>query len=398
MKRPKSARWARGVREVGDRLVAWFEREALDLPWRRTRDPYRIWVAEVLLQQTRVEQARPYYGRFLAAFPTIEELAQARREEVLKVWEGAGYYARAHRLHEAAQFLIHRRQGKLPSEVEEMEQLPGFGPYTSRAVAAIAFGVPVVALDANALRVLARLFLIDPSGGKTAPRAEALGRQALGGHPPRAFNEALMELGQRYCTARSPRCGACPLARRCAARQELPDPGAFPPRRPRPVRPRVEAAVGLLEREGRWLVGQRPPGGLLGGLWEFPGGKLKPGESAEAAIIREFREEAGLRTSVVEHLGDVEHDYSHFHATLHVFRLAGTKGTGHPLGVERTLRWVTARELPALPLPTATCKMLVWVSPRTSRGSGSRRGRSSASGRAAPARPRARAHARTLRP
>lgn len=349
----------KAARNVGDRLTAWFESQARDLPWRRTGDPYAIWVAEVLLQQTRVEQALPYFERFLSAFPSVGSLARAPEDRVLKVWEGAGYYARARRLREAAQVLVARWEGRLPRSVHELEALPGFGPYTARSVASIAFGLPVVALDANGLRVLSRLFLIRGEGRRRWEKAQALGEAALSSNAPRSFNEGLMELGQRFCHARSPECAPCPLRDLCRARRELTDPGSFPPPRARPPRPTVEAAVGILLRDGRVLVGRRPVGGLLGGLWEFPGGKLEPRESARAAVVREFLEETGLVARVHRRLGTVEHDYSHFHAKLHVFLLSGNGEPRSPDG--RRLRWVRPAELSRLALPGATRKMLPWV-------------------------------------
>lgn len=340
--------------------MAWFDATARDLPWRRTNDPYRIWVAEVLLQQTRIEQAIPYYERFLRAFPTLSSLAKARRERVMKVWEGAGYYSRAHRLHDASREIFRDHGGRLPTTPEELEQLPGFGPYTSRSVAALAFGHPKVALDANGLRVISRLFLLDLPPAERGRAASEVAERALGDLPPRAFNEGLMELGQRYCAARSPRCPECPLRDLCRARAELPDPGVFPPAAARPPRPRVVAAVGVLVGpDGRVLISRRPKGGLLGGLWEFPGGKVEPGETPAQTVVREFEEEVGVRARVVRHLGTLEHDYSHFHVTLHGFLLAATTVRAVPLSPSR--RWTSPRKMGDLPLPTATRRMLPWL-------------------------------------
>lgn len=337
-------------------LTRWFRRTRRDLPWRRTNDPYRLLVAEFLLQQTRVEQARPYYQRFLARFPDLASLARAREGSVLKAWEGAGYYARARNLRKLARIVVDEHEGKLPDRVEELRELPGVGEYTSRALAAIAFRRPVVALDANGLRVLSRVLYPVPP---TEPEVERL----LGRADPRSFNEGLMELGQRLCTPRSPRCPRCPVRSVCGALAELPDPGAVPRRGRRAPRPRVRAAVGVLVRDGRVLVQRRAPGGLLGGLWEFPGGKIETKESAAQAVCREFFEETGLPVRVLELLGVIEHDYSHFHVSLHVFSLRRRPGgrlRGGPY------RWVTARALQRLPLPAATRRMLPFVLPRLS--------------------------------
>lgn len=388
---------------VARRIGTWFRKEALPLPWRTTRDPYRIWVAEVLLQQTRVPVARRYYLRFLRAFPTLSALARAPREKVLKAWEGAGYYARARNLHESARKILRERHGRFPTASGELAQLPGFGPYISRSVAALAFQEPTLALDANGIRVLSRVYRIEEPAGSRAWRRlmePVVARLPTSGVAPRELNEGLMELGERVCLPREPRCPACPLRGICLAWRELPEPGSLPRRRAPVARPHVVAAVGVLLRPpGRVLVGRRPEGGLLGGFWELPGGKLEPGESPAHAVLREFREETGRAPRIVRKLGVVEHQYSHFRVTLHVYELRDAPGTAgaHPTGsrIPPPFRWVTGRELLRLPLPGATRKMLPWILPRlagarrdlkggppparrASRGSGSRRGRSPA--------------------
>jgi A/G-specific adenine glycosylase len=339
-------------------LLRWFRRTRRPLPWRRDRDPYRIWVAEVLLQQTRVEQAVPYYERFLAAFPDVRALAAAPVDRVLKVWQGAGYYARAHHLHAAAREIVRSHGGRLPTTVPELEELPGVGPYIARAVASLAFGAPVVALEANGLRVAARWTL-----ERGDPRTPAVRRRletALTAHLPTrdagAYNEAVMELGETICRPVGPDCGNCPVSRWCRAYRETDDPGAIPRPRAHARRPLVPGSVVVLERGGRWLVQRRAPGGLLGGLWEFPGGRIEPGESPEAAARRELREETGFAAGPLRPRGVVRHAYSHFTVELHVFegrpkgRVAG-RNRGGP-------RWVRPAELRRLPIPKATEKIV----------------------------------------
>ena len=293
---------------IGRTLVRWFRRSRRPLPWRRDRDPYRIWVAEVLLQQTRVAQAIPFFERFVARFPTVESLADAPRDEVLRLWAGAGYYARARNLHAAARAIVRGRGGRFPQAEEEWERLPGVGPYIARAVASLAYGRPVVALEANGLRVAARWTLDrgDLSTVAVRRRLEAALASTLPVAAAGEFNEAVMELGETICTPVRPRCRECPVATGCRARSNLEDPGSIPTRRPRSPRPTVRAAVVILaDARGRWLVQQRPPRGLLGGLWEFPGGKLHRGEPAEVAARRELREETGLTVGPLASLGVV---------------------------------------------------------------------------------------------
>jgi len=371
-------------RNVGPALVRWYRRHRRPLPWRTDRDPYRVWVAEVLLQQTRVAQATPYFERFVRAFPNVHALARAPADRVLKVWQGAGYYARAHRLHDAARKLVRERRGRFPTTVTELETLPGVGPYTARAVAAIAFGRPSVALEANGRRVAARW--TREEGDVRAPAVQQRLERTLAGVLPRSdpgmFNEAVMELGETLCRPARPRCPECPVAFACRAYRELDDPGTIPARAVRARRPRVRAAVVVLSHRGRWLAQRRSTSGLLPGLWEFPGGRIERGESPEDAARRELREETGLSAGRWVRLGTVRHAYSHFSVELHAFaaQLTGARARGTLRGHRR---WVTPAEFRRLPVPKATEKVLALarvaaMSGRASRGSGSRPGRTPA--------------------
>lgn len=339
-------------------LLNWFATEQRALPWRGSRDPYRIWVAEVLLQQTRVAQAIPYYQRFLQRFPTVKALARAREATVLRVWQGAGYYARARHLHAAARRIVRDHGGRLPSSLRQLEDLPGFGPYIARAVASLAFGISVVALEANGQRVAARWWADrgDVRTGRVRRRQESRLRSLLDDQPPRAFNEAVMELGETICLPRTPRCGACPVRRHCRAFALLRDPGSIPPQRRRSLRPHVRAAIVVLEHQNRLLVQRRPADGLLGGLYEFPGGKIEPGETPLEAARRELREEVGLRRRNLTFRGVVHHAYSHFTVELHVFSARLGHRPTRALGDEQ--RWADRSEMARLPLPKATEKAL----------------------------------------
>jgi A/G-specific adenine glycosylase len=337
-------------------LLEWFARHRRPLPWRRDRDPYHVWVSEVILQQTRVTQAVPYYERFLEAFPTVEALAAAPLERVLKVWQGAGYYARARHLYAAARVLARERAGRVPSSVEELEQLPGIGSYIARSVAALAFNVRTVALEANGLRVAAR-WVREEGDLRTSAvrrRLEKVLQEALGNAAPGAFHESVMELGETVCQPVLPRCPVCPVAFACRAHRELEDPGILPRRGRRGRRPHVRAAVvALTDGRRRWLVQRRAPSGLLGGLWEFPGGKIEDGERPVEAATRELREETGGRAMGLKAVGVVRHAYSHFTVDLHLFRGRARR----PLPRARPgRRWVTVSELLRLPIPKATEK------------------------------------------
>lgn len=337
-------------------LLAWYDAGHRDLPWRRTRDPYRVWVSEVMLQQTRVETVVPFYERFLARFPTVASLAAADEEEVLRAWEGLGYYARARHLRAAARAVVAR--GGFPRDVEGLARLPGVGRSTAGAIASIAFGRPSAVLDGNVRRVLCRLAAVaeDPRRPAVARRLWALAEELLDRGDPGRYNQALMELGATVCLPRDPACGRCPVARHCRARAlgiaaDLPVP---PPRR---VLPHHEVAVGVVWRDGQVLIARRPPQGLLGGLWEFPGGKRAAGESLEACVAREVREELGVEVAVGERLAVVRHAYTHFRVTVHAFECRYLRGEPRAVGCA-DWRWVRPEALGAYPMPRANRRIL----------------------------------------
>ncbi len=337
--------------EIARALLGWYAANRRDLPWRRRQDPYAIWVAEVMLQQTRVETAIPYYERFMARFPTLQDLAAAPLEEVLKAWEGLGYYARARHLHRAARLLMEKHNGSFPQTIAAWRRLPGVGPYTAAAVLSIAFGKDLLALDGNAARVLVRLFAIeeDPRRPTGRRRLQALGERLL--PPGRAgdFNQALMDLGATLCTPKAPRCSECPIRAFCAAFHHG-KPEAFPVRGPRRSLPHYDVTAGVIQDGERVLIAQRPPEGMLGGLWEFPGGKVEPGESLEECLRRELREELGIEVEVLEPMMTIRHAYTHMRITLHVFRCRWIGGTPQPIGCSDA-RWVRVDELDRYPFP-----------------------------------------------
>ncbi len=336
------------------RLLAWFAANARDLPWRRERTPYRVWVAEMMLQQTQAHTVVPYYERFLARFPDVQTLAEAPLEDVLKMWEGLGYYARARHLHAAAQEIVAEHNGQLPDTFEELLALPGIGRYTAGAVASIAFGRDVTAVDGNARRVLARMLAIREP---LKPREwETLAASLLPSGQAGAFNEALMELGATVCTPRAPHCETCPICNLCQA-YTLGEQESLPVRRPRREIPHYDVTAAVLVcDDGRVLVTQRNADDMLGGLWEFPGGKREGDETLAECLAREMREELGIEIEVGEPLTLVEHAYTHFLITLHAFHCWLIAGEPRCLDCA-AFRWVTLAELDALPMSVADRKI-----------------------------------------
>jgi A/G-specific adenine glycosylase len=340
---------------VAGALIAWFDGRERDVPWRGESDPYRIWVAEVMAQQTRIDTVRDYYLPFLERFPDIESLAVAELDDVLKAWEGLGYYARARRLREAAREVVAEYGGRLPVDPDRLRSLPGIGAYTAGAIASLAFGLPEPAVDGNVRRVLSRLFdLASPTPAALEVRARAL----LDARPdrPGVLNQALMDLGSQVCTPTSPACGACPAAGACLALARGTVPERPPVRRRGPL-PHHVVATAVVWRGGRVLITRRPPEGLLGGLWEFPGGKVEPGESPPEAARRELAEELEVEIEVGEPLGTVEHAYSHFRITLHAYHARVVAGEPRP-AADDALAWVRPDELGSYAFPAANLRLI----------------------------------------
>ncbi|MBI4178215.1 A/G-specific adenine glycosylase [bacterium] len=344
------------------RLLQWYRRHRRDLPWRRTRDPYRIWVSEVMLQQTQAATVIPYYHRFLKCFPAVHALSRARPDRLMKLWEGLGYYARARNLHAAAKQIMTLHGGRIPRRPEVFSTLPGAGPYTTAAVLSIAFGAPMAAVDGNVKRVVARLYDIGrpilPNDKEITGIAQAVLEDGTDRQVTNAgdFNQAMMELGARICTPRRPACPRCPLRSDCRAFRA----GTVlerPVSTPRAARPHLRVVAGVVKKNGRVLIGRRPDRGLLGGLWEFPGGKIEAGETPQQALRRELREELCVDTRVSPMAAAVRHAYTHFSVTLSGHLCIIRRGRLHPT-VHSRLRWVKPAKLDSVAMPEANRKLL----------------------------------------
>lgn len=340
-------------------LVAWYEDHKRVMPWRASGDPYRIWVSEIMLQQTRVDQAEPYFNRFMEVFPTVEALAAASQDEVLQAWEGLGYYSRARHLHTAAQHVVEEHGGTVPATYAEIRTLKGIGPYTAAAVLSIAFNKPHAVLDGNVMRVLARVFAIedDVRSSRTKRLLQDLADALLEPTDPGTYNQAVMELGALVCTPRNPTCTACPLADVCEARaQDLQK--RYPVKSKKPPVPHYAIAVGLVfDDNGRLLIQQRPDDAMLGGLWEFPGGKQEPGEPLEETCRRELKEELQIDVAVDAPFYTLDHAYSHFTITMHAFVCHIEAGTPTPPdGVPMT--WAAVDALADYAFPRANRRII----------------------------------------
>lgn len=344
------------------RLLGWFRRNRRDLPWRRTRDPYAIWLSEIMLQQTQVATVIPYFERFLSRFPTVGALADAPLEEVLRLWSGLGYYARARHMHAAAKLVVADHDGRFPDTVEGLSRLPGVGRYTAAAIASIAFDRRAAVLDGNVARVLARLFAVAAplKATTTRNRLWALAESLTPAHGCGDFNQAMMELGALVCTPAAPRCASCPIRPYCrAASRGIADrlPVAAAERAPRTMR----VAVLAVRRNGCWLFEPRPASGLWGGLWHLPSEVLDDGEPSDAAVRRIARRVArGVNGSIdvtAAPLGEVRRRLTHRVVTfvVHAGHIARSNGrrAEPPRSVTAQFCWCADADLTHAPLSTA---------------------------------------------
>lgn len=334
-------------------LAAWFIKNQRDLPWRTSRDPYCIWLSEVLLQQTRVDQGLPYYHAFLERFPTVHHLAAASIDEVLKVWEGLGYYSRARNLHKAARVVVESHHGRLPAQYNDLLSLPGIGPYTAAAIASIAFGEPRAVVDGNVIRVLSRLFAFDQEVQSASSKKwlQLAANYLLDTQNPGRHNESMMELGALVCTPSSPDCLSCPLSRECRAHQ-ADNETHFPVKKASTPTPHYDIAVGVIkDAQNRIMVQKRPMDAMLGGLWEFPGGKRNPEENIKATCKREVLEETGLEVEVGALIARINHAYSHFKITMHAYECTLLSGNEPETDLE--WNWVAHEHLSEYAFPKA---------------------------------------------
>lgn len=356
--------------EIAQRLIQWLPHHQRDLPWRTApageRDAYTVWISEIMAQQTRVETAQAYYVRWMERFPTVQALAAADQQEVLKVWQGLGYYARARNLHRAAQWVVAEHDGHFPANRKAALALPGIGAYTVGAILSMAFGLAEPVLDGNVKRVLSRLANIDQPISDRAVLQQMwdLARKIVEQGPTGqagVINEGLMELGATVCTPAAPRCLLCPLLDLCQAAQAGVQ-AERPVTRPKRPTPHYDVAAGVIwEGEigaSRLLIAQRPQDGMLGGLWEFPGGKMEAAdEDLPACLRREIQEELGIEIQVQELVTTVRHAYTHFRITLYAFHARYMGGAPQTLGCA-DWRWAELAELVHFPFPVTDQKII----------------------------------------
>lgn len=337
---------------LSSKLLAWYHANKRTLPWRGHLSAYAVWVSEIMLQQTRVEAVIPYFEKWMRLFPTVQALANASEQEVLNAWEGLGYYSRARNLHKAAKIVTDQFKGAIPRDLGELRQLPGIGRYTLGAIASIAFGMDVSALDGNIKRVYARIF--DMETPVDTPAGEKILWDLADKNLPKGqagdYNQALMDLGATICIPKNPRCLICPVMRLCKARQNGTQ-NQRPVKMPKKAVPHYIHVAAVILRRGRVLLAQRPSEGLLGGMWEFPNGRVNGDPAAElpgalkASYNLRLRVKRGSGARRKKSLRIVEHGYSHFSVEVHVFLCELIS-----MPRETKLRWVSLNSLQEYPM------------------------------------------------
>lgn len=332
--------------KIQQRLLRWFKKNRRDLPWRKTLDPYTIWVSEIMLQQTQVATVISYYQKFLRSFPTLCHLAIADLSKLLKVWEGLGYYSRARNLHKASRIVLNHFHGKIPDTLQGLLSLPGIGRSTAGAILSIAYNKETPILDGNVKRALSRLFAVSshPVRGKTESFLWHLSESLIPKGSANSFNQALMDFGSMICTPKDPQCPHCPLRNLCQGYLSG-KPESYPPRTIKKPIPQVIAVSAIIRRGGKVLLNQRPPRGLLGGLWEFPNWRIeeKRGVRLRLRLRNHVKKEMGMTIEVKEPIGPFQQTYSHFKLTLHVFHCDVTNG-------KEKGKWVPIKNLDQLPM------------------------------------------------
>ncbi len=336
-------------------LLKWYHANAREMPWRATKDPYKIWVSEAMLQQTTVKTVLGYYPAWLKAFPDVHTLARSPVEKVLKAWQGLGYYNRARNFHKAAQIVVGEFDGNLPSDPAELRKLPGFGPYMSASVASIAFDVKIPLVDANVRRVIMRITNVHgPAVSSLDDKILEFLNKVMPTHHCGDFNQALMELGAMVCTSKEPKCNQCPVKIHCKAFEKgcqelIPEPKKVSLNE-------ITAVIALIKKGSKYLIQQRPEKGLLAGMWEFPGGKVEPNDkNLKSALKREILEELGSECLVGDEFCRVRHYY-----TTNKVHLIGfdVKMMGKSYKIQTHQRWAGLKELQLYPMPSGSAKIV----------------------------------------
>ncbi len=345
------------IKNITRKLLLWYSENKRLLPFRKTSDPYKIWLSEVMLQQTKMKTVIPYYNRWLKHYPTLQSVAKARIDSLLKLWEGLGYYQRCRNFHKALKIVVTNYKGNIPNSYKHFIDFPGVGEYTAGAVLSIAFNKPIPAIDGNVKRVMSRILGIKNLTIYNKRRIKKTIYKFIPIDNPGNFNQALMELGALLCTPKKPNCTKCPIAKYCNA-YKTSNPELYPLPKVARKTPHYIIVTGIIWRDTKFYIQKRDENSMLGGLWEFPGGKVENNESLERALKREIEEECGIIPIIKGKIGCVNHSYSHFSISLNSFHcIEGNQ----KIKFSENGVWITNREIGSYPFPRANHKLFTLI-------------------------------------
>jgi A/G-specific adenine glycosylase len=334
-------------------ILTWYNKQKRILPFRDIDDPYKIWVSEVMLQQTQVETVIPYFQKWISKYPTVTSVANADLELLLKLWEGLGYYSRCRNFHKATKIVVGKHGSVIPDNWPEFRALPGVGDYTAAAVLSIAYNKPFIAIDGNVKRVIARFLGLKKLSNRNMSRMKNYLTMNILKDNPGDFNQSIMELGAKICSPRNPYCGKCPLSFNCRA-FAMGEPESYPLSTIKKKPPHYEIVAGLIWRKDKFYIQKRGEGGMLAGFWEFPGGKVEDGESLTDALQREIKEECGVKPKILKKIGEIKHAYTHFSITFHGFHCEENCTT---IPCQQNSRWIKPNQVDKFPFPKANHKL-----------------------------------------
>ena len=334
-------------------LLSWYSKEKRALPFRDIDNPYKIWLSEVMLQQTQVETVIPYFERWIKKFPTLEAVANSNQESLLKIWEGLGYYSRCSNFHKAAKIVVENHCGNIPNDWDSFRALPSVGDYTAAAVLSMAFQKPFPLIDGNVKRVIARVLGLKNLTNRNMSRMKNHLGNIISQEKPGDFNQSVMELGARVCSPKNPNCGKCPISFSCKAFASG-NPELYPTPIKKTKPPHYTIVAGIVWRGEKFYIQKRGEKGMLAGLWEFPGGKVKKGESLQDALCREIKEECGAKPKILKKIGAIKHTYTHFSITFHGYHC---EENITPLNDIENSTWIEPTQISEFPFPKANHKL-----------------------------------------
>jgi len=343
-------------------LIFWYHSNNYNMPWRKTKSPYKIWISEIILQQTQVKTGKKYYIKWMRKFPTVKKLASSNIDKVLKAWEGLGYYQRAHNLHFTSKIINNKYNKKIPNTYDELVQLKGIGDYTASAILSIAYDKPYAAIDGNIKRVMSRLYMID-NKKEIISFSKLKIEKNMKYFSPSDINQSLMDLGREICKPKNPKCLICPIHNYCLAFKKNKI-SLFPPKKIPKKTPIFNVIVGIIWLDNKLLISKRKKDGLLGGLWELPGGKVEGNESSSKCLKREILEEINIKITINEKIGKIKHQYSHFGINLTAYDCQYKSGKIKALAAEK-IKWINYKDINKYAFPKATLKIFEIINNQT---------------------------------